>query len=371
MKTIIGERQRGLLFRNGKFVKPLAPGKYHTFGDSEIQLLPLDAPVATDNCPLDVLLRSSEMSAQTVRMSVGDRQLALHFVNGAFRELLVPGEYAFWRADAEHSFQIADTAQPEVSSDVPEYIFPHIPPALYSKIEVGQSQRCRLYYNRRFVRLLEPGTYYFWNTDIRVDAEPVDIRLTRMDIVGQEILTQDKVSVRINVVCNYRISDYVRVATEVDDYTEQIHSAAQMALREYVGKYKLDEILENKEQMSEYLFGRLKEKESFLYVCFADAGVKDIILPGEVREIMNTVLLAEKRAQANVITRREEVASTRSLLNTARLMEENHTLYQLKELEYSERICENIGNITLNGSGDLLTQLTSLLKRNADSGQTQ
>ena len=54
-----------------------------------------------------------------------------------------------------------------------------------------------------------------------------------------------------------------------------------------------------------------------------DAGVKDIILPGEIRDIMNTVLIAEKRAQANVITRREEVASTRSLLNTAKLMEEN------------------------------------------------
>ena len=65
--------------------------------------------------------------------------------------------------------------------------------------------------------------------------------------------------------------------------------------------------------------------------------MKDIILPGEIRDIMNTVLVAEKRAQANVVTRREEVASTRSLLNTARLMEENPTLYKLKELEYIEK----------------------------------
>ena len=92
-----------------------------------------------------------------------------------------------------------------------------------------------------------------------------------------------------------------------------------------------------------------------------DAGVKDIILPGEIREIMNTVLVAEKRAQANVISRREEVASTRSLLNTAKLMEENQTLYKLKELEYVERICENIGSITLAGSGDLLSQLVGVL----------
>ena len=76
---------------------------------------------------------------------------------------------------------------------------------------------------------------------------------------------------------------------------------------------------------------------------------------------MNTVLIAEKRAQANVITRREEVASTRSLLNTAKLMDENQTLYKLKEMEFVERICENVGNISLNGNGNVLTQLTDIL----------
>ena len=89
--------------------------------------------------------------------------------------------------------------------------------------------------------------------------------------------------------------------------------------------------------------------------------VRDIILPGEIRDIMNTVLIAEKKAQANVIARREEVASTRSLLNTAKLMEENKTLYKLKELEYLERIFENVSTITVNGSGDILSQLASVL----------
>ena len=64
-----------------------------------------------------------------------------------------------------------------------------------------------------------------------------------------------------------------------------------------------------------------------------------------------------------MIARREEVASTRSLLNTAKLMEENQTLYKLKELEYVERICENVGNITLNGNVDILSQLVNLLQK--------
>ena len=208
-------------------------------------------------------------------------------------------------------------------------------------------------------------SYYFWKSGVQVDVGYVDTRLTQMNITGQEILTQDKVSLRINFVCSYRITDYVRVLTEIDDYAEQLHVAAQLAMREYVGKHKLDEILEGKDQVSEYVIARLKEKAPALFVEVLDGGVKDIILPGEIRDIMNNVLAAEKRAQASVITRREEVASTRSLLNTARLMEENQTLYRLKELEYIERICANVGNINLNGTGDLLAQLGDILRGKA------
>ncbi len=187
-------------------------------------------------------------------------------------------------------------------------------------------------------------------------------RLLQLNIVGQEMLTRDKVTLRINFVCNYKIEDFVKIATEIDNYEEQLHVAAQLALRDYVGKYKLDEILENKSAISEAVFAKLKEKEKALYLTVYSADVKDLILPGEIRDIMNTVLVAEKKAQANVITRREEVASTRSLLNTAKLMEENPTLYRLKELEYVERICENVGSINVTGSGDLLTQLASILR---------
>ena len=116
--------------------------------------------------------------------------------------------------------------------------------------------------------------------------------------------------------------------------------------------------------MSKFVFEKLKSRENDFFVNIVDAGVKDIILPGEIRDIMNTVLVAEKRAQANVITRREEVASTRSLLNTAKLMDENKTLYKLKELEYVERICENVGSISLNGNSNILAQLTQVLNGN-------
>ena len=225
-------------------------------------------------------------------------------------------------------------------------------------------QKGRLYCDGRFTGLLDEGVYYFWNNGVKVVVELVDTRLLQMSIQGQEILSLDKVTLRINFTCRYRITDYVKIHSDIDNYEEQIRVLAQLALRECVGRWRLDELLENKEQIAQYVFHRLKEKEAEYHVAFSDAGVKDIILPGEIRDIMNTVLLAEKKAQANVITRREEVASTRSLLNTAKLMDENQTLMRLKEMEYLEKICDKVGSITVNGDSDLLGRLASIVRRN-------
>ena len=361
-KRIIDENQRGFLFNNGKYQKMLAPGKYYLFGDREIEIVFIDQPLNLARIPLEALLADKAVADSVNVVEVGDEELCLHFINGKFSSVLRHGKHAFWSIVDKHEFQLVNISSPEVSEDVPAYIFSKIPQMYYTKVEVAEYQKARLYFDQKLVRILDAGTYYFWKTATRVDVSFVDTRLTQMNIVGQEMLTADKVSLRINFVCNYRITDYVKILTEVDNYEEQMHVAAQLALREFVGRYKLDEILENKEKMTECVFEKLKSKEADLFVEITDAGVKDIILPGEIREIMNTVLVAEKRAQANVITRREEVASTRSLLNTARLMDENKTLYKLKELEYIERICENVGNINISNSGDLLTQLAGILR---------
>ena len=113
-------------------------------------------------------------------------------------------------------------------------------------------------------------------------------------------------------------------------------------------------------KISKDILSYLKSYESKYFVSFEDAGIKDIILPGEIKDILNTVLIAEKQAQANVITRREETASTRSLLNTAKLMEENDVLYRLKELEMLERIFDKVGNINVDG-GNFIESLENIV----------
>ena len=365
-KIVINENQKGFLFKNGKYIKMLDAGKYNVFGGRSIEVLDLELPISSKRCSLEALLADSAVSKIASVIEVGDEQLALHYVNGKLSSVHRQGKFAFWSVADQHEFKIVDISTPEVDKSIPEYVFSKIPQTYYTRIEVSEYQKAILYFNQKINRVLNTGTYYFWKTPVKVDVSYIDTRLTQLNITGQEILTADKVSLRINFVCNYRVTDCVKILTEIDDYKEQMHVVAQLALREYVGKYKLDEILENKEQMSEFVFGKLKEREKTLFVEITDAGVKDIILPGEIRQIMNTVLVAEKRAQANVITRREEVASTRSLLNTAKLMDENQTLYKLKELEYVERICENVGNISLNGNGNILGQLTSILNGKND-----
>lgn len=363
-KIIINENQKGLLFKNGKYVKTLDAGKYYIGKNSKVEFCAIENELMPINCSIDTLLADERINKSIVTIEVKDQEVALHYVNGKFTNALSCGEYAFWQINDKHEFKVYDISNVYVDEDVPSYVFNKISTMFYSKIEVPEHQKARLYFNRQLQKVLDSGTYYFWKTGVKVEADFVDTRLIQLNVAGQEILTQDKVSVRINFVCNYKITDYVKIVTEIDNYAEQIHLIIQLALRDYVGKYKLDEILENKDGISNYVMQKLKEKEEGLFVKVYDGGVKDVILPGEIREIMNTVLIAEKRAQANVITRREEVASTRSLLNTAKLMEENPTLYKLKELEYAERIFEKVNNVNLNGNTDLLSQITSLIAGN-------
>ncbi len=366
-KIIINDREKGLLFHNGRFVGVRGAGKYRLRRGQEMEVLTVDLAVTTPKATADVLLANETFRAETVPVSVPDGHIALCFRGGHLVFVLqaAAAPHIFWRAAGAYTFRLVDINDPFVPEDIPATLFASIHAGYYTKVEVPPYCRGRLSVDNRPARLLEPGTYYFWKGPKKVACDIVDTRLCALELVGQEMLSRDKVTLRLNFLCHYRVTDCERIASELDNYIEHLHTAAQLALREYVGAHTLDELLADKEAISRFTYERLAEKAPSLYLTVTDAAVKDIILPGDIREIMNTVLLAEKRAQANVITRREEVASTRSLLNTAKLMEENPTLARLKEMECIERICENVGNINLNGSSDILAQLVGLLHKPA------
>lgn len=362
VKTVIVKAdERGLLFHKGSYVKLLRPGTYRftAWSGHDAVILDTAKPFAVKGKELSVFRHDTELLKELEIVDVQDNEYVLHYEDGRFSSLLTPGAYAFWTALKNHSFERVDIRRPEL----PKELSAAVPPKLAGYCiltEVASYERGLLFFNNVFQRELAPGKYYFWKGPVSVQVKTVDLRQQQLDMTGQEIMTEDKVPLRLNFVCQYRIADPLK-ALEIRGFDEQVYIMLQLILREYVGTMRLDDLLRVKQEVGAYVLNRLSEKNEAFGVEFLSAGVKDIILPGEVRDILNTVLLAEKKAQANLITRREETASTRSLLNTAKLMEENSTLYRLKELEFLEKICDRIGSISLTGGGNLLEQLNSFL----------
>jgi len=353
--------QRGLLFHRGSYVRKLNQGTYRFAPWSQYTVVVMDItkPFVVAGKELQLFLQDENLVRDLEIIKVQDHEYVLHYEDGQFTQLLTPGMYAFWNILKKHTFVRADIRNPELPAEVDRSIILKIA-AYVQAFEVASYEAGFLFYDHALQRELAPGTYYFWKGPVSVMVRTVDLRQQQMNLLGQEIMTEDKVSLRLNFVCQYKITNPLR-SLEIKSFDEQIHIQLQLMLREYVGTLKLDDLLRQKEDVASFVLSRLREKGEELGVEFLGAGVKDVILPGEMKEILNTVLLAEKKAQANLITRREEIASTRSLLNTARLMDENQTLYRLKELEFLEKICEKIGSISLMGGGDLLERLSSLI----------
>ncbi|RYD87102.1 MAG: slipin family protein, partial [Sphingobacteriales bacterium] len=202
--------------------------------------------------------------------------------------------------------------------------------------------------------------YFWWKNSIPVQVGKVDTRLQQLELSGQEILTRDKAMLRLNAFAQYHVLDIEKALLQNKEYERQLYVQVQLALREYVGGFTLDELLDKRNDLVEAVLRSVQHAAATLGVRVHDFGIRDIILPGDVKEIMNSVLIAEKKAQANGIMRREETASTRSLLNTAKLMEENSMLFKLKELEYVEKIADKISSLSVSGNGQLLEQLKAL-----------
>ena len=169
---------------------------------------------------------------------------------------------------------------------------------------------------------------------------------------GQEILTKDKVNLRLNLTANWRYHDVLQAFGQLTKPVEHLYRELQFALREAVGTRTLDALLEDKQVIDDVVSAQVKKRVAPFGIEVASLGVKDIVLPGDMKTILSQLVEAEKSAQANVIRRREETAATRSLLNTAKVMENNPVALRLKELETLERVAERIDKISVFGGLD-------------------
>ncbi|MDL2217265.1 slipin family protein [Christensenellaceae bacterium OttesenSCG-928-M15] len=359
MKIIIHESQRGMLTRHGRFIKMLLPGRHSIskrLGD-EVEILKADGLVKSE-LPLETMLRDENFAKSVLRFVKKPDTALVLLKNGAPYLELDRGDGALWNIDHSRTIEEVPCGDPEVPVEIVKKYSSIIK---WQRVYVDSGYQGYLYYDGEFQRVLGCGVYYFWNGPVNVIVRTVYCAHKMLEVSGQEMLTEDRVAVRLNIIVDYKV-DQPDLVVECAQHESKLYNAVQLVARELVSGLAVDALLKARGALSASLLGMLRERAEELGVCFMNAGVKDIILPGDVREMMNRVLIAERNAQANAIIRRDEVAATRSLLNTAHMMEENETLYKLKELEYLERICDRVGTISV-GGGDLLSQLKGLMGR--------
>ncbi len=310
---------------------------------------------------LNILLQDADLANALHVVDVKDNEIVLKFENGLLKDVLTAGRYAFWKSVINYEFIKADISRIEIDENIDRSILVHRLVAPYVRFYTIESyEKAVLFVDGKFIKVLEPGIYYWWKNSIAIHVGKADSRMQQVEINGQEILTKDKAALRINAWAQYRVADIEKALLQNKEYERQLYVAFQFALREYVAILGFDELLQKKEGIVPYVLEAVKTDADAFGVQVNGFGIRDIILPGDVKEIMNQVLVAEKKAQANIIMRREETASTRSLLNTAKLMEENAMLWKLKEMEYIEKIAEKISNISVNGDGVLIDQLKQI-----------
>jgi hypothetical protein len=352
--------QVGLVFENRKLITVLEEGKFWIFGNKEVNVYEMKNSFVTP-IELNILMQNEKLASMLYVVEVADNEIALYFVNGIFKEVLTTGRYAFWKGYMENTFIKADTSKVNITEKIAVNMLENAKVRAYiRKFQVANFEKGLLFVNGAFVKELVAGTYYFWNNTISVEVKNVDTRKQQMEISGQELLTKDKAALRINFFASYKVMDVTKALVNNKDFEKQLYVTMQLALRAFVSTFTLDELLTKKDTIAEVILEETKNKIVDLGLQVFAVGIRDIILPGDMKEIMNQVLVAEKKAQANSIMRREETASTRSLLNTAKLMEENEMLWKLKEMEYVEKIADKIGEITISGSGNIIGQLKEI-----------
>ena len=359
-KVKVNAYQVALVFENGAYKYMLKEGTYWFWKRKAVKLYAVTEPFVAP-VELNILLKDEALAEALIVVDVKDNEIVLRYENGLLKQVLTAGRYAYWKGPVEYKFVRADVTKIEITEPIDRatLLSPLVSPYVRS-ISVENYEKAILFIDDKYAGELAGGVYYWWRNGIAIHVGKVDTRQLQLEINGQEILTKDKAALRINAWAQYKVANIQKALLENKEYDKQLYVAFQLALREYVAGFNFDELLEKKESIVPFVLENVKSKADVLGVEVNGFGIRDIILPGDVKEIMNQVLVAEKKAQANTIMRREETASTRSLMNTAKLMEDNAMLWKLKEMEYVERIADKISSISVSGNGKLIEQLKDI-----------
>jgi regulator of protease activity HflC (stomatin/prohibitin superfamily) len=366
-RVLVRENERALTLYKGEIKAVLLPGEHSLVnrrGNLEVSRHDLKNPEfvsAYEKALFDKLPDVAARHLTVVR--TGRTEVAVIERDGNLHAALAPDrKLVLWTDAGPWKVTLVDTA---VDLAIDPALMRRLGQArkteLMSVHPVVDGQAGLLFVDGVLVRTLTAGVHAFWNAGRMVQVKVVDLKRQSLDVAGQEVLTKDRVTIRVNIAAEYQVVDPVKAVSTVKDFSEALYRALQYAFRKTLGALTLDQILEKKVTVDEEAAAKVRADMAAIGVEVSDISLKDVILPGEMREILNQVVSAEKQAEANVIRRREETNATRSLLNTAKVMAENPVMLRLKELEALEAIAGKVERLTVhNGTGGLLNDLVKL-----------
>jgi regulator of protease activity HflC (stomatin/prohibitin superfamily) len=355
-ETIVKDDERAFVMRDGRFERLIGPGKYSEF-DLRGALSSETFKVVQAEIPAHrvLMLRRThpQLAADNFEVvQAGPTEVAIVSLDGDPRHIVLPNTTrAFWKAMTEVGVERIETAE--------EF---RIAKAHINKLDLSRTtvavnviveahETALLIVDGELKERLGPGRHAFWSVARTIRLPKMDLRPQPLEVTAQEILTKDRVAIRVTLTAFYKVVDPVVAANSSGDLPNTIYRLVQFAIREAVATRTLDDILAARDtidrEVHDYVDGRVKA----LGAEIGEIGVKDVIMPGDIRELLNKVVEAERIAKANLIRRQEETAATRSLLNTAKLMENNPLLLRLKELETLEKLVEKVGRIDLHTGG--------------------
>lgn len=366
-RIVIADNERALVFTDRQLTDVLATGVHYitdVLGRVKVKVFDVTDPEVR-NIQIKTLMRSkSELCNKYFEeVATDETEIALIYLDGKFKALMAPqSEKIYWKSIEIKVTKIDISTEIQASDKLITLVAKSAQSSVLSKglmiKEIVNKQVGLLFIDGQFVKTLKAGKYGFWNFNKTVAIEIVETRAQSIDVAGQEILTKDKVSLRVNLSASFKVVDAQTAIGSLSNYKEFLYTELQLALRKAIGTQTLDALLADKESIDSFVRKTITRKVSEFGLTLLDVGVKDIILPGEMKTILNQVVEAEKAAKANIIKRREETAATRSLLNTAKLMDESATLRRLKELETLEKIADKVDKITVFGGMEGMVQDT-------------
>lgn len=356
--------EAGLLFRDGEFRGLLGEGRHWFFdplGKVHVDVVSQRLPWLQHD-KLDLIVKSGALKDRAVVLELADHERALVWVDNRFSHILPAGQYAYWTGQKEVRVETIDIRQVRFAHPQFKVIVRSVQAAkLLDLCTIQRDHAGVLFIDGRYVETLSPGDYAFWKGAADARVAEMDLRETMVDIGGQEIMTSDKVTLRVNAVVTYRIADARKAVSQTDDVRQALYRDTQLVLRGVVGARELDNFLTEKDAVASEIEQSVRQRAGELGLEIASVGIRDVILPGEMKDLMNKVTEAHKAAEANLIARREETAAIRSQANTARLLAESPTLMRLRELEVLEKIAASGKLNIVMGEKGLADRVVNLL----------